>query len=89
MTDPNTFSMPALHLAFGLSPMEIVVILLVVLLLFGSRLPNLMRNLGKSVVEFKKGMKDDGETPEAGARAELPDGTSSGTRVEDRVRKQQ
>lgn len=89
MTDPNLFSMPALHLAFGLSPIEILVILLVVLLLFGNRLPNLMRNLGKSVVEFKKGMKDEGEQPEAGARAELPDGTSSGTRVEDRVRKHQ
>jgi sec-independent protein translocase protein TatA len=30
----------------------------VVLLLFGSRLPSVMRSLGQSVTEFKKGTKD-------------------------------
>jgi sec-independent protein translocase protein TatA len=34
-----------------------IVILVVVLLLFGSRLPALMRSLGSSVSEFKKGIK--------------------------------
>jgi len=39
------------------APWQMVVILVVVLLLFGSRLPSLMRSLGSSVNEFKKGIK--------------------------------
>jgi len=37
---------------------EWIAILVVLLLLFGSRLPNVMRSLGKSVTEFKKGMNE-------------------------------
>ncbi|MBN1687637.1 MAG: twin-arginine translocase TatA/TatE family subunit [Candidatus Omnitrophica bacterium] len=41
-------------------PLEIVVILLVVLLLFGAkRLPEIGRSLGKGIQEFKKSMRDD------------------------------
>jgi len=41
-------------------PMELLIILLVILLLFGAkRLPDLARSLGKSLSEFKKG-KDEG-----------------------------
>lgn len=87
MEAASSASLPSLQLAFGVGPLEIIVILLVVLLLFGGRLPNLMRNLGKSVVEFKKGMKDD--SPEGDARRELPDGSASSTRVEDQARKHQ
>ncbi len=44
-------------LAFGMpGPMELGIILVILLLLFGSRLPSLMRNLGRGVVEFKKGV---------------------------------
>lgn len=35
---------------------ELMIIALIVLLLFGGRLPSVMRNLGKGVVEFKKGI---------------------------------
>ncbi|MCY2985738.1 MAG: twin-arginine translocase TatA/TatE family subunit [Planctomycetota bacterium] len=39
---------------------ELMIFLVVVMLLFGSaRLPSLMRNLGRSATEFKKGMRDD------------------------------
>jgi len=37
---------------------EWIVILVIALLIFGPRLPNVMRSLGKSIVEFKKGMRD-------------------------------
>ena len=37
---------------------EAVLIGMVALLLFGNRLPEVMRSLGKGVVEFKKGLKD-------------------------------
>ena len=39
---------------------ELVVILLILLLVFGAkRLPEIGRSLGKTVNEFKKGMRDD------------------------------
>ncbi|MFN4905672.1 MAG: twin-arginine translocase TatA/TatE family subunit [Planctomycetota bacterium] len=39
---------------------ELLIFLVVAMLLFGSaRLPSLMRNLGRSAIEFKKGMRDD------------------------------
>ncbi|HEY2760627.1 MAG TPA: twin-arginine translocase TatA/TatE family subunit [Pirellulales bacterium] len=41
----------------GLSPFHWLIILFVILLLFGNRLPSVMRSLGEGVVEFKKGMQ--------------------------------
>jgi len=44
---------------FGLpGGVEWIVILMVALLLFGRRLPDVARSVGKSIVEFKKGMRD-------------------------------
>ncbi len=37
---------------------EWIIILIVALLLFGPRLPSVMRSIGKGVVEFKKGLRD-------------------------------
>jgi sec-independent protein translocase protein TatA len=37
---------------------EWIVILIVGLLLFGRRLPDIARSMGKSIVEFKRGIKD-------------------------------
>jgi sec-independent protein translocase protein TatA len=48
-------SMP---LAFGMpGHFELLIVLLVILLLFGKRLPGVMGSLGRSIVEFKKGVK--------------------------------
>ncbi|MBO7707718.1 MAG: twin-arginine translocase TatA/TatE family subunit [Thermoguttaceae bacterium] len=43
---------------FSPGPMQLIIVLLIALLLFGNRLPSVMRSLGKSVVEFKKGVND-------------------------------
>jgi sec-independent protein translocase protein TatA len=41
----------------GLGPWHLLLIAVVFLLLFGNRLPQVMRSLGEGVVEFKKGMQ--------------------------------
>jgi sec-independent protein translocase protein TatA len=41
----------------SLSPMEIIILLVIGVLLFGRKLPEVGRYLGKGIVEFKKGMK--------------------------------
>lgn len=42
---------------FGLSPAELMVIGIVALVIFGNRLPEVARSLGKGVVEFRKGLR--------------------------------
>jgi len=59
---------------FTLTPMTVLVILVLGVLLFGKKLPEMGRMLGRGVVEFKKGLKgleDDVDTSMA-PRAEKP-----------------
>jgi sec-independent protein translocase protein TatA len=42
---------------FGIGTTELLIVGFIVLILFGSRLPGVMRSLGQGVVEFKKGVQ--------------------------------
>ncbi|HBY69892.1 MAG: twin-arginine translocase TatA/TatE family subunit [Flavobacteriaceae bacterium] len=54
--------MIALFLPLAIGPWQIVLIVLVVLLLFGGRkIPELMRGLGSGIKEFKDASKDENE----------------------------
>jgi sec-independent protein translocase protein TatA len=41
-----------------ITPTTMIVVGIIVLLLFGNRIPQVMRNLGQGITEFKKGMKE-------------------------------
>ena len=46
-----------------------VIILVVVLLLFGSRIPGIARSLGSGITEFRRGLKDGNEKSVEGGEA--------------------
>ncbi len=43
---------------FGIGTQELLIVCVVALLLFGNRLPSVMRSLGSGISEFKKGMNE-------------------------------
>lgn len=50
-------------LAFGaFSHWELLVVLVIALLIFGRRLPDIARSMGKSLTEFKKGINEAKDT---------------------------
>ncbi|MGE3313385.1 MAG: twin-arginine translocase TatA/TatE family subunit [Limisphaerales bacterium] len=80
----------------NISPFQILLLMLLGLLLFGKRLPEVGRSLGKGIVEFKKGLKsveddveDASNRPSSRPRSpELPDDRqrSDERRYDDRPR---
>jgi sec-independent protein translocase protein TatA len=46
----------------GIGVPEMMIVGMIVLLLFGNRLPSVMRSLGVGITEFKKGIKGEGMT---------------------------
>ena len=65
----------ALTLAWGFSGWELGILLVLGLLIFGRRLPELGRSVGKTIVEFKKGLS--GIESEVNSSATPPAGNSS------------
>lgn len=60
-----------------LGPMELLIVLAIALLLFGRRLPEVGRSLGKGIVEFKRGLKGisdeiEDESNRPASRKEMP-----------------
>ena len=45
----------------GIGQTELIIILVVIFILFGHRLPSVMRSLGSGITQFKKGMNSDDE----------------------------
>lgn len=69
---------PEFGLAFSMpGGFEWIVILIVALLLFGKKLPEVMRGLGGSVREFKKGMDEGAPAQSATPPAPPVDGAVS------------
>jgi sec-independent protein translocase protein TatA len=63
--------------AFGFpGGMELIVVLIIMLILFGHRLPSVMRSLGASAREFKKGAEGIGEDIEEASKASPKDSPS-------------
>ncbi len=43
---------------FGIGTTELVIVAVIILILFGSRLPQIMGSLGTGIKQFKKGLND-------------------------------
>jgi sec-independent protein translocase protein TatA len=56
---------PVLGFIGGIGMPELLIVGFIVLILFGSRLPGVMRSLGQGVVEFKKGVQGIDEEAES------------------------
>ena len=56
---------PSLIAVFGIGQMELVIICVVILILFGHRLPSVMFSLGKGIKDFKHGLNTEEESPAA------------------------
>lgn len=66
---------------FGLGGTELIVILVILLVLFGgTKLPSLARGLGQSLKEFKKSAKDD-EAKDAEKPAETKEPADTTTKT--------
>ena len=69
---------------FGLGAQEILLLVVLGILLFGRKLPEVGRSLGKTVVEFKKGVKgleDEVSEPSAQRAAIEPEPVKAPARV--------
>ena len=67
------------------SPMDIGLVVLIALILFGGKkIPELMRGLGQGIREFKTGMREDFQTPTHTAQAQPPAAPTSTPATEEK-----
>ena len=64
--------MSAILAFFAPGPTQLIIVLVVGVLLFGNRIPSVMRSLGLGITEFKKGIQ-----------GELPDSNDNNDKIED------
>ncbi len=58
---------------FGLGPMEIALVFLIILLVFGAkRIPEIAHGIGKGITEFKKAARDVTDEFETGKESSAP-----------------
>jgi len=72
---------------FGLGPMEMMIVGVIAVLLFGNKLPEVGRSLGRSLVEFKKGMgsiQDEISSASSGNSSSRTASTSKYNDIDDR-----
>jgi sec-independent protein translocase protein TatA len=80
---PIATSLASLFLAGLPGGYEWLIVLVIVLLLFGRRLPGVARSLGQGISSFKKGLnepvveKDEDDKADAGASAPAAENTTS------------
>ena len=60
----STFHIHSLAFISNFGGMDGLIVLAIALLLFGKRLPDVGKNLGKTIVEFKKGLSGGSTPPE-------------------------
>ena len=70
---------------FGISPMEMLIVGVVAVILFGSRLPSVARSLGKSLTEFKKGMREFENEMHSAVYTEPPSRVTRNEQIEHRT----
>ena len=63
----------------GLSPIHWLILAAIAFLIFGHRLPTVMRSLGQGVVEFKKGLQ--------GIEDDVKSSTNTSSRIEEQPSK--
>lgn len=59
-----------------------LIVMVIVLLLFGNRLPSVMRSLGRGVTEFKKGLESSGDEDEDELDYERPKKKKASAEIE-------
>lgn len=71
------------------SPQDMLIIGIIALLLFGNRLPSVMRSLGQGVTEFKKGLEgtpdDSMKSIDSAKRVESPTVSESASKLDEHV----